>query len=501
MIPGIPGMVVGRTSHFAIGLTNAYGDAQDLFVETLDPEDSNRYMEGKKSLPFKVIEETIKIKDKKAPGGLREEKITIRFTRRGPVVSGILPSLKPKRVMTFRWTPFENMWPTIGVEKLMFARSVAEVHDALKWINAIMLNFVFADTMGNIGWHVSSRLPIRSEGDGALPHTVKDDRDHWTGFVPFDENPNQYNPERGWLGTCNHYTVTRDYPHYYSSRVSTPYRYERISQLLDTSRKKSPGDNWQYQRDTLNVLAKRIAPIMTEALMHYEDTKALGRILAAWDFHDAPDKVGATIFHAVFDKFAWLVLRDELGDDLTRIMLGQWTYWQARLEKMMLEGDSPWFDNLETKNIRETRDDLIHAAALEAREEIASRLGDDPATWQWGKLHKIEFVNPIRPEGFGKSLVGGGSHPFAGSVDTLYRGMYDFNKPFDVTISASLRMVADLGDEEKILAVLPGGVSSRLLDPHTTDQIPSFINGEKMYWWFSDQAIKSHTKTTLTLIP
>lgn len=501
MIPGIPGMVVGRTTHCAIGVTNAYGDAQDLFVETLDPEDSKRYMEGEKSLPFRVVEERVKIKDEEAPGGMREEKITIRFTRRGPVVSGVLSSLNRKRVMTLRWAPFENMWPRLGIERLMFAKSVEQVRDAIKWINAIMLNFVFADTKGNIGWHVSSRLPLRSEGDGALPHVVRDDRDHWTGFVPFDENPNIYNPERGWVGTCNHLTVTKDYPYYFSSWVSTPYRYERLSQLLDNPGKKSQSDNWQYQQDTLNLLAKKITPIMVKVLMQHEDTKDLGRILGAWDFHDDADMVGPTIFHALFDKFAWLVFRDELGDDLTRTMLGQWTYWQARFEKMVLEDDSLWFDNVETKNLRETRDELIYKAALEAQEEIGSKLGDDPAKWQWGKLHRIEFVSPIRREGFGKNVVGGGSYPFSGSVDTLNRGMYDLVKPFDVTVSASLRMVADLGDEEKILAVLPGGVSGRLLDPHTKDQIPSFVNGEKMYWWFSDRAIKAHTKTTLTLTP
>jgi acyl-homoserine lactone acylase PvdQ len=42
---------------------------------------------------------------------------------------------------------------------------------------------------------------------------------------------------------------------------------------------------------------------------------------------------------------------------------------------------------------------------------------------------------------------------------------------------------------------------NRLLDPHTTDQIPSFVNGEKIAWWFSDKAIKAHTKSTLTLTP
>jgi penicillin amidase len=68
-------------------------------------------------------------------------------------------------------------------------------------------------------------------------------------------------------------------------------------------------------------------------------------------------------------------------------------------------------------------------------------------------------------------------------------------------VAASLRLVADLADPDKILAVLPGGVSGRQFDPHTTDQIAPYMNGEKVYWWFSDKAIKEHTRHTLTLNP
>ncbi len=500
-IPGIPGMVVGRTDHFAMGVTNAYGDAQDLFIETLDPKDSNMYMEGENSFPFEVIEETLKIKDKDAPGGFSKEKIRIRLTRRGPVVSGILPGLKTKKVMTLRWVPFETMGPYIGLEKLLSARSVEEIREALSHVNVIMLNFVFADTKGNIGWHVSSRLPIRSQSDGALPQVVKDSRDHWSGWIPWDEMPHRYNPEKGWVGTCNHMIVGSDYPYYYSSRVSSSYRYQRLKQLMNVPGKKPADAQWRFQQDTLNLMAKKTAPLMVNALMAHEDTKEMARILSNWDYRDDPDKVAPTIFQSVYREFAWLVFKDELGEDLAKSMLDQWTYWQERLEKMVLEGSSPWFDNTETGDVKETRDTLFHQAALEAAKEVGSRLGDDLAKWQWGKLHQIEFVSPVRRKGSGKGLIGGGSHPFPGSSETLCRGYYDFNSPYNVKISASLRMVADLGDEDKVLAVLPGGVSGRIFDPHTKDQIEAFVRGDKMYWWFSDKAIKGHATSTLTLTP
>ena len=37
-IPGIGGMIIGRTDHISYGATNAYSDAQDLFIETVDPD-------------------------------------------------------------------------------------------------------------------------------------------------------------------------------------------------------------------------------------------------------------------------------------------------------------------------------------------------------------------------------------------------------------------------------------------------------------------------------
>ena len=61
--------------------------------------------------------------------------------------------------------------------------------------------------------------------------------------------------------------------------------------------------------------------------------------------------------------------------------------------------------------------------------------------------------------------------------------------------------IDDFADPDKILAVLPGGVTGRQFDPHTTDQVEPFMNGGKVYWWFSDSAIKEHTEHTLTLNP
>ena len=152
-IPGLGGMVAFRNEHIAAGVTNAYGDAQDLYVETVDPNNPDNYLEGNTSIPFSILEENIPIKDKNAPGGFRQETIKIYLTRRGPVVSDIFSNLKTNKILTLRWAPFETIQPEIGLEKLLHAKSVQEFRAALKHVNFVMLNFVFADKNDNIGWH------------------------------------------------------------------------------------------------------------------------------------------------------------------------------------------------------------------------------------------------------------------------------------------------------------------------------------------------------------
>ena len=62
-LPGVPGIMVGRNQHVAFGVTNAYGDSQDLFFETVSPDAPNSYLDNGESKPFEIHQSTIKIKD------------------------------------------------------------------------------------------------------------------------------------------------------------------------------------------------------------------------------------------------------------------------------------------------------------------------------------------------------------------------------------------------------------------------------------------------------
>ncbi|RJQ81469.1 MAG: penicillin acylase family protein [Desulfobacteraceae bacterium] len=500
-IPGTPAIVIGRTDHLAFGITNAYGDTQDLYVETVDPDDPRRYLEGDRSLPFEVIEETLRFKDKAAPDGFTTEEIRIRATRRGPVVSDVLVPLGRDKVITVRWSAFETMGPSIGLERFLTCRTAQQFRRALQDVRQICLNYVFADQEGHIGWQVTGVLPIRSNGAGNLPHVVQDDQDNWRGWIPFDQMPHAADPPGGWVGTSNHKTVTRDYPYYYSDYFSSAYRQQRMIALMSDAAPRTAQAHWEYQRDIVNLKAAQIAPRMASALLKHPDSAPLGTILAAWNHVESADQPGPTLFHAIFNEFARLVIADDLGDEPARFMLANTYYWEQRLVAMIAAGESAWFDDVRTADTIENQDALWQRAGLNAAARLAADWGTDPSKWQWGKIHRYDFISPIARKGPAKRWLGGGTHPAEGSGDTLLRAKSEYKDLTNINVMASLRMVVDLGDPDKVLAVLPGGVTGRQFDPHTTDQIEPFINGKEVHWWFSDQAIEEHTRHVLVLKP
>ena len=487
-IPGSPGFYNLRTNYIAIGLTNSYIDCQDVYVEILDPKNPENYLEGAKSIPFTIIMETFKIRDKKESSGYREIQYPVMLTKRGPVIFK-----SDKIAMTLRWSPMEKMTPELAMYDIIRSKSVSDIKKALSKETMHFFNRTFVDKDGSIGWHTTGPIPVRSQKTGAYPQQVKDSRDNWIGWIPFEKMPHSYNPPQAWIGTANNMTVDSSYPYYTSSNFGSYYRYARMKEIMDSAEDTTIDDHMEYQRDTKNIMAEHTAPTIVKILSSFEDTKELGETLAGWDFHDDKDRSAPAVFQIVIMKAALLTFKDELGEDLAREMLGDWYFWQTRFEKMLKDGSSPWFDVKSTEDV-ESMKDIIHQAGLEAIDQY----GDGP---EWGDLHVMEFLNFLIFEGPLKSLVDAGSYPMSGSGETLYRARYEFNKPFAPAYTASLRMVADMSDNEKVLAVLPGGTSGRIFDKHYKDQVEAFMKGEKKYWWLSDELIKEHTESTLVLKP
>lgn len=502
-IPGMPGIMVGRNKHVAFGVTNAYGDVQDLYVESLDPANKDHYMDGGSSVPFTVITENIRIKDKSATGGYRDQVLVIRYTKRGPVITDH-PGLGPKgdKLLVLRSTDAEVLTPQIGIEGMLTAANAADFDKQVQKIDLMMFNFVFGDDQGTIAHRATGAVPIRSGADGGFPRLPPaDGSDDWTGFIPKDKMPGMTNPARAWVGTANHDTRPEDFPWYYTNYVSPNYRYTRIGQVLGAAEKMTVEDHWKLMHDSRNLQSDALRPALIATLENDPANKDLAAILKTWDGRDDAALAAPLVYQALYREVVIGTFSDELGDDVAKDMLSTWYFWQQRFDTLLAKPDSIWFDDVRTKDKRETLADVIRAAAPRARAEIEALQGKDTSQWRWGKSHTVRFVSPLRRNGAGQELLGGFTVERSGSGETVSRGVYDFQKPYESNFFASMQVIMDFGDNEKIEAAMAGGVSERHFQEHQNDMAKLWAKDERRPWWFAPAKVEANARHRQTLKP
>ena len=173
---GLPGVVIGRNDHIAFGVTNAYADAVDLYIETVDPNNADHYLEGSTSVAFETASEIINIADEEAEGGMRAEELTIRFTKRGPVITDNDPARGMGSTISMRWASAEYMGPELGLEYLMRAENVEEALSAIEDTRIVSLNFVVGDAAG--------RIARRASGAARSARSASGPRDRWCRPAP-----------------------------------------------------------------------------------------------------------------------------------------------------------------------------------------------------------------------------------------------------------------------------------------------------------------------------
>lgn len=496
---GTPAFGIGRTEDIAFGATNGNSDGADLYIETLDPDRAGHYMEGDVSLPLAIREEILTVKDESAEGGFRQQTLTIRSTRRGPLISDHGMALDDQRAISLRWATRDALADSLGMEELIVAKNIDEAREALKK-TPTPLSYIVVDRQGDIARIATGRVPKRLRGDGSRPFVVTDSSDNWDGVIPAQTMPTDIRPDRGWTGTANHRLVPADYPHAYSTYFAASWRYRRIAEFMEQKSTISADDHWTLINDVKNPMAEKWLPIMIPVLAAEEDTAYLADILSQWNLMDDRDQVGAAVFQVVVKHFVRLTFNDEIKGELWKKYLDAIYYWQERLTLLMADNHSRWFDDQSTERV-ETRDTQLHQAALAAVQELTANLGSNPDNWRWGSLLSITFASPVIPGETAAQWLGAGRHPMLGSGETLNRGAYKLSEGYEASYIDSTRFVADMADSEKVTAVIPGGSSGRYLDPSLHSQTNAWLAGEQHYWWFSDAAIEANAVKTLRLLP
>ncbi|NPA67246.1 MAG: penicillin acylase family protein [Chlorobi bacterium] len=476
-IAGIPFALIAHNRDIAWGITMFENDDVNYYFEEINPKDSSEYKTHTGWKKFKFVNETVKIKD--AP----DLNLKVKITDRGPVVNSVTEGFENEKPISVFWTFTHH--PATVIEAfydLNNAHSLKDVEKAVKLIAAPGLNIMYGDRFGNIAyWEAASLLKYND--------SVKTDRiTSWknapVSYYDFNFNPKNINPPSGMLYSANNQPDSVNgilYPGYYSPED----RAVRILKLL-----KDGSNDWtteKMKKVSTDVTSSKAPEIISEILKNIDKSmlsksanhKKAFEILKKWNGEHDKNIAAPVIYYRLLRKILELAMQDELGDKDTELMMLGHTPARS-LPVLFADNESVWWDNVFTKDKKETRKDIFTAAFDSTVTCLKKELGNDIEDYKWKNVHKVEYrhfigqASPLLAKIFnvGPFGVWGGREVinninFALSKNGEY---YSYSGP-------SMRIIIDFADVENSVSIIPTGQSGVFMSKHYSDQALMYNKG------------------------
>jgi penicillin amidase len=503
-LPGVPLVIAGQNRHVAWGFTAAFADIQDLYQERLErtPDGKVRYEYGGNWIDAEVRQEQILVR------GARPVVEEVVVTRHGPIINPLVQTFEVQHPLSLRWTALEPEQTSLAMLRMNQARSAAEFHAALEEFASPVLNVVYADTQGNIGYNLIGRVPIRKRGDGRVPVPGWNDEYEWMRLIPFDEMPHIENPPQGFIVTANNRIADSNYRYPLGSDYVIADRARRISEMILNRESIDVDYVRAMQFDQVSHSARRVARAIARLQSDDPVISEISRMMEKWDGNIAVDSPAAAVHEIFMREVIPLVLRDKLGDLTERYAgkgpnstLAEGSMWGFRswewFERTLETPDSPWFD----LGHHETRDDVILLSLRKTIDFLERACGAEISAWSWGKIHRVSFIHIL---GRGKPLkayFSRGPYPVGGDGTTIWSTFSSPSDPGDGVIAPPFRYIADLANLERSLGLLAPGQSGQPGHPHYDDQVAAWFEGAYHPMLFNRAEIEAAAKSRLDLIP
>ncbi len=440
-LPGVPGVLLGRTPDLAWGVTYAGGDCIDSWIE--DCRDG-KYRRGEAWVDFQTRRETVR-------RWTHPPEELYFFENHHGVLEGdpFLPGL----YLATRWSGAEQTSAAAldAACGILTARGVDEGRQVLARLANGTWNWVLADAAGNIGFQMSGRIPRRRPGvSGLVPLPGWDAANDWQGFEDPEALPRTLNPPEGFFATANQdlNSLGRVRP------INVPmasYRADRINALLARTDKATVETMKPLQLDLYSPQAERFMTVLRPLLGEF--TAAHGesvRLLAEWDLTYRSESKAAFLF----ERFYRALIEEVFGDsqagmgrpviarllDDTHLFLAYF----GTFDRVLLAGQSAWFG-------ARSRAEIYRAALARSLAAPA-----EPYGWQ----RRIRM----------KHLLLGGKLPLflgfdhlvelPGGRATVCQGQIHRGARRETSFAPSFRLITDLA-HHALHTSLPGGASDR----------------------------------------
>lgn len=478
--PALPGVAAGHNDRVAFGFTIVGIDQQDLYAEETHPEDPHRVRFRDGWVPMRIERETIRVK------GAEPVQVELKFTRHGPVMH---EDPARRRAWALRWVGTEpGTAGYLASLSLNRARTWPEFLEALERWKVPSENLVYADVDGNIGWKVAGLTPVRQGWNGLLP-VPGDGRFEWQGFLPAEELLEDFNPARHFLATANHNILPPGYDKVLGFDWASPERFQRIVEVLSLPGLRYTVEDFErLQHDEVSLTAREMVGLLSAARVD-EELRPWVERLARWDKVVSKDSSEAALYEVWLSRIpeAFVARQPEKARPLLKSVVER-----ESLLPLLRNPTPRWFG----EDPRAGRDAVLVESLRQAVAETFRLLGDDPAKWRWGALHRTGFKHPLAAldeKRFGLPVFEMGGDGSTVHVTT--------GGAFDVSHGASFREILDVADWDRSVATSVPGQSGQPGSPHYGDLLPLWAEGRYFPLLFSREKIEAASKERLVLEP
>lgn len=485
--PCVPGVMIGHNGTMAWGLTIFYIDQEDIYVYETNPDDPDLYRYEGGWERMRVVTESVPVK------GHPDQSVTLKFTRHGPVV--FAGEGKAYAVRSAALEP--GAAPYLVGHKLMRAQTLDDFRAAAVTWGTPSCNLVYADKHGEIAWMPAGLNPIRPNWDGLLP-VPGDGRYEWAGWRDRGAAPFVRNPERGFVYSANEMNVPDGWDH-----KAYPFGFEwvdrsratRIEEVLAQASPHTVGTSRALQTDVVSVPARRLGRLLDGLTAAEPDTAAALALLKAWNHALTSQSAAGALFEVWWSRH----LKKALWDAVV----------PAAVQPLMVPGDVDGTlalleepDDRFGADPKAGRDALLLASLKAAYGQMTALLGPKPADWAWGKLHHGAFDHPLAflmtPAEAKAAAIG--PLPHAGSgVTPMHTGYRPTD--FRSIMGSTIRLVMDLSDPDRSVAVNTPGQSGRPDSPHYRDLFETWVTSGYVSLPYSQAAVEAALESRVDLKP
>ncbi len=499
-LAGIPFALLGNNQQCGWGITMFENDDTDFFLETINPADSGQVKFKDQWETLLVRDEIIKVK------GKEDVVLKVKSSRHGSIINGVIENLeKTSQLVSLSWTLTQSDNEAgEAFYKLNHANRIEEAEKAISVIPAPGLNIMYGDVHGNIAWWAVGKIPIRpTHVQSKLFLDGASGNDEYLGYYDFSKNPHAVNPPWGFVYSANNQPDTVEgilYPGYYYPKA----RAGRIFQLVSENKKWTLDDMKAINLDAVSITHPAVAKEMALVLksLNKVEYKDLTVQLESWDGNHKSTDTAPSVYYNMLSQIMYTSMTDEIGANATKALLA--TAIPKNSYITFVQNDSsPWWDDVRTKDVKETRANIIQSAADKTLELLKKSCGEKPSDWVWGKIHTLTHEHPlgaVKPLdkffNVGPFSVDGGSEVLNNLTFSL-----DTTGYFKVDVGPALRKITDFSSIENGETISPTGQSGNVMSAHYDDQAEGYATGKFRKMLMNREEIDKVSNKKLILLP